>query len=144
MECKSCGYADLVSDTRLVDCPECGSADINFESDPFAESSVVAKTEPYADPEVVPKSPSPPITRAPSRPVPRLRSRSGSGIGTGMSSSTQIRIVFGLIGFILLMSGVGMLSTGGLGGNFTTMIALMVIGFIFLAVATKGEICCSC
>jgi len=135
MECNSCGYAELVSDRRLKSCPECGATDIEFESDPLAESGAVAEAEHNADPEVG--------LRAPSRPVPKSP-RSGSGIGAGMSSGTQIRIIFGLIGFILLMSGVGMISTGGLGGNFMVMITLMVIGFIFLAIATKGEICCSC
>ena len=43
MECNSCGYAELVSDRRLKSCPECGATDIEFESDPLAESELLLK-----------------------------------------------------------------------------------------------------
>jgi hypothetical protein len=64
-----------------------------------------------------------------------------------MSEGTQIRIVLGVIGLIMLLSAVGIflsglsgIFSGGLGG-LAGPITLGVIGFIFLAIATKGAIC---
>ena len=112
MECNSCGYAELVSDRRIVHCPECDATDIEFESDPLAEGRIISEAEaavlaaefiavPRADPDVVPMAFSQPI-----RPVPEVTERrtqirestersthplrSRSGFGLGMSEGTQI------------------------------------------------------
>jgi len=189
LECNLYGYAELVDGKGQKFCPQCGGTDLEFISDPLAESRSYAKgesrREPIAEPKTVPEAPSRSLPKplyleckscgniivretqilacpqcgssnlrevstpeAPRKDISRYsrssQPRTTSGYWERMSSGTQARVVVGLIGFILLMSGVGMLATGGLGGNFTTMIGLMVVGFIFLAIASKGEICCSC
>lgn len=174
LECNSCGYAELVSDRGVKYCPECGSSDIEYETDPLAESRQVKRLEPDPFPELVrsassgvdsekskevepeaetksePEAEPEQVSKAPSRPVytwtEPQSSRRRSGYGSGMSEGTQARIVIGLVGFILMMSGLGLL-VSGLGGGFGSlggMITLMVIGFILLAIATKGEICNCC
>ena len=45
LECNSCGYAELVSDRRQAHCPECQSTDIEFQSDPLAESRAVPEED---------------------------------------------------------------------------------------------------
>jgi hypothetical protein len=55
-----------------------------------------------------------------------------------------------MIGFIMVLSAMGMFFSGlsnnfgNSTGAFPGMITLGVIGFIFLAIATKGEICNGC
>jgi hypothetical protein len=63
-----------------------------------------------------------------------------------MSEGTQVRIVLGIIGLIMLLSAAGIFFTGLSGGfsGISVPITLGVIGFIFLAIATKGECCNGC
>lgn len=67
---------------------------------------------------------------------------------SGISDAAKVRIVIGIIGFIMILSALGIVfggsfsfsNTGGIAGS----IKLAVIGVIFLAIATKGEICGAC
>ena len=175
MEGNSCGYAELVSDRRQKHCPECGSTDITFESDPMADGRAIDATEaavraaesiavPKAAPKTDPIAPSPPVRRIqpiqydqPDQPtkssqsVPEApdklaenfrdsrvpRSRSGSRL-SNMDSEMQLKIVVGLIGFILMMSGIGVLFSS----SFVGGISLIIIGFIIMVGASGGKLCC--
>ena len=117
-ECNSCGYAELVSDRRQVHCPECHSTDIEFQSDPLAESRAV----PEADQgEGVPSFLRAPPQR-PSQPQPskspshiRLDDESGGkqgeavGIREYVEIDKQIKPVLGIIGLILAIVGLVLL-----------------------------------
>ena len=60
---------------------------------------------------------------------------------SGISDAAKVRIVIGIIGFIMILSALGIV----FGGSFSAgSIKLAVIGVIFLAIATKGEICGAC
>ena len=53
-----------------------------------------------------------------------------------MKQETIVLLVVGIIGFILMMAGVGALTSISL----ETGIVMLVVGFILLVIATKGEI----
>ena len=53
-----------------------------------------------------------------------------------MKQETKVLLVIGIIGFILMMVGVGSLTSISL----ETGIVMLVVGFILLVIATKGEI----
>jgi hypothetical protein len=166
-----------VSDRRAKHCPECGSTDIEFESDSLAESRQIDIQKPDPFPElsgsesrVVSEGES----KVESRPVgesvsdieldkdapglfdssyysgvsPQKRKRTisdaSSGRGDGMSVTTIIRIVLGIIGVIMLLSAFGMFYQAFSGGSiqgFPGMIALVVIGVIFVSIAAGDCIC---
>ncbi|MFX1453885.1 MAG: hypothetical protein ACFFDB_00785 [Promethearchaeota archaeon] len=135
-------------------CPECGSSDVKFEvaseAEPKVTSEVKAEIEPKEKSEVELKSPPTRVYTWTQHEPSQKRSGYSSGTGSLMSESAKIRLVLGLIGFIMLLSALGIFlsgmsgifggGSGGLGG-LAGVITLGVIGFIFLAIATKGEIC---
>ena len=148
--CNSCGYAELMSYQEIKYCPDCGSNNIVFETEPLAElrpiveakkdsevkSEAKLEIKSEVDSEIVLKALPRPILKTSSRQRSQPSQR-GFGYGTELSDSAKIRIVFGIIGLIMVIVALGMLSSGSL----MTMLTLLVIGFIFLVIATKGEIC---
>lgn len=108
-----------------------------------------SEAKPKVEPWRAPRGPSEPVPKPPSRPV-RQSSRRQSGYRSGMSEGVQIRIVLGIIGIVMLLSAGGIILSGLSGifsggfGGLAGAITLGVIGVIFLAIATKGEICDCC
>lgn len=124
MECNSCGYAKLVSNRSKKHFSECEARNIEFEAFEYMGESG-------------------PVSREGAK-VLRANSRSVSDIGSGMERNTQIRIVIGLIGIILLVTGAWMLFSGSYGDSFVVWITFMVIGFIFMVIGFGVEICLDC
>jgi predicted ATP-dependent serine protease len=131
LECNSCGYAELVRDRLKSKCPECGSSDVFFETKTEASRQMDSKVVPNVNPKVHSKS----VPRT----VPKTPSRTGSGTWESMEKTTQARIIIGLMGFIFVLVGVVVI-----GSSFIGAITMLVIGFILLVIASKGEICCNC
>lgn len=59
-----------------------------------------------------------------------------------------VRIIFGLLGLGLIITGIYIITAGIYNIDwrhiFPTGITLLIVGFIILAVASKGEICLEC
>ncbi|MFW9821519.1 MAG: hypothetical protein ACFFE4_01200 [Candidatus Thorarchaeota archaeon] len=148
VECNSCGHMEIVDYEDVQFCPECGSSDVKFELAPETEPKVTSeiKVEVMAErkSEIDPDSPLRRVYTWTERKSSQRHSGYSSGTGFGMSEGAKIRLVLGIVGFIMVLSAIGMFVTGmsgGFSGGFTGIIVLAVIGFIFLAIATKGEIC---
>ena len=152
LECNSCGYAELVSDQTVHYCPQCGSSDLEFITDPLAESETTPKTdlelikEPEdkseidVEPELTPKKPTRRVYTW-TQPKP-----SEKGTAAARRETAQTRLLFGVIGLIMMIGGLVLLFYGVVrgGSSFTGgAITLIVIGIIFLTIGTKG-VCCQC
>ncbi|MFX1453886.1 MAG: hypothetical protein ACFFDB_00790 [Promethearchaeota archaeon] len=153
LECNSCGHVEMVDYEDVQFCPECGSSDVKFEMEPEVKSEVKPERESEVKPKFEPKIRSkefPEVWGASYRSPTRSTHRR-SLTSTGMSEGAKIRLVLGIIGAIMLLSAVVIFLSGmseifsGSFGRLTGLITLAVIGFILLAIATKGDICdCNC
>jgi hypothetical protein len=125
-------------------CPECGSSDVKFEVAPMAALEVKSEVKSEVMPETKSEIKPEPSSRRVYTWTQREPSQKRSGYSSGMSEGAKIRVGLGIIGLIMVLSALGMFMSGmsgGFSGGFTGIIVLAVIGVIFLAIATKGEIC---
>ena len=142
-ECNSCGYAELVSDRRQVHCPECQSTDIEFESDPLAESRAVPEDQGVVVPSFF-RASSQPSSKAPSKAPSQRPSKPISDIGIRLDGSDgyeqgeaaeireyvkidkQVKPVLGVGGLILTLVGLGLLVSSLLSGGLDFRLLLFL------------------
>jgi hypothetical protein len=158
LECNSCGYAELVRDKRQVHCPECQSTDIEFQSDPLAESRAVPEVDQdMGVPSFLKASPQSP-SQPPSRSLSQIRLDDVEGGGNEQEETMEIREyvkidkqikpVLGVIGFILAIVGLVLLVSSLLseGSDFRQILFLRnsnFFSFLFSGaiLLSSGSIC---
>ena len=62
---------------------------------------------------------------------------------TSTDNVVAARIIFGLIGVFLLITGIGVTLSGGFGRNLPLGITLVVISVVILGIVTNGICCCA-
>ena len=71
----------------------------------------------------------------------RAKTNTYSSPTQSTSDIIAVKIIFGILGAILLLAGVGVFTSGGFGSNLPLGITLAIIGVVMLAIVTKG-VCC--